>query len=180
MLVEAAHLVRQLCPGFHLVIVGNGPDRKWLEQAIAGDPWVHYMGSQFGRESAMLYKIADVFLLAGTAGLAIVDSFAAGLPLIATDLPTHPPEISYLRDRENGRLTAHNAAAFADAVVEVLATPELMACLRRGAERAGSQYTIEAMVENYRAGVNQCLARTGVISRVPAKQHAYQEQKVAD
>ena len=70
------------------------------------DAWIHYMGSKFGRESAMLYKIADVFLLAGTAGLAIVDSFAAGLPLIATHLPTHPPEISYLRDGENGKLTA--------------------------------------------------------------------------
>ena len=138
------------------------------------------MGSQFGRESAMLYRIADVFLLAGTAGLAIVDSFAAGLPLIATQLPTHPPEISYLRDGENGRLTAHTAAAFADAILEVLTTPELMACLRRGAERAGSQYTIEAMVENYRAGINQCFVRTGAISRAPAKQHAYNEQKAAD
>ncbi|MFZ0884182.1 MAG: glycosyltransferase family 4 protein [Candidatus Acidiferrales bacterium] len=180
MLIEAARLVRLRRPDFHLVIVGNGPDRKWLEHAIARDPWIHYMGSQFGRESAMLYKIADVFLLAGTAGLAIVDSFAAGLPLIATQLPTHPPEISYLRDGENGRLTAHNAAAFADAVVEVLSTPELMARLRRGAERAGSQYTIEAMVENYRVGITQCLVRTGVVYRVPAKQHAYQEQKAAD
>jgi glycosyltransferase involved in cell wall biosynthesis len=138
------------------------------------------MGSQFGRESAMLYRIADVFLLTGTAGLAIVDSFAAGLPLIATDLPTHPPEISYLRDRENGRLTAHTGAAFADAVVEILTSPELMACLRRSAERAGSQYTIEAMVENYRVGVNQCFARTGVVDHVPAKQQAYREQKAAD
>lgn len=180
MLIEAARLVRQRCPDFHLVIVGNGPDRKWLEQAISQDRWIHYMGSQFGRESAMLYKIADVFLLAGTAGLAIVDSFAAGLPLIATHLPTHPPEISYLRDGENGRLTAHNAAAFADAVVEVLATPELMASLRRGAERAGSQYTIEAMVENYRVGINQCFVRTGIVSRGSAKQHAYQEQKAVD
>ena len=137
-------------------------------------------GLEFNRESAMLYKIADVFLLAGTAGLAIVDSFAAGLPLVATQLTTHPPEISYLRDGENGRLTAHNAVAFADAATEVLTTPELMARLRRGAERAGSQYTIEAMVENFRAGVNKCFACTGVISRAPAKPHAYREQKAAD
>jgi L-malate glycosyltransferase len=180
MLVEAARLVRKRCSDFHLVIVGSGPDREWLEQAVAGEPWIHYMGSQFGKESAMLYRLADVFLLAGTAGLAIVDSFAAGLPLIATQLPTHPPEISYLRDGENGRLTTHTAAALADAVVEVLTKPELMACLRRGAERAGSQYTIEAMVENYRVGVNQCFARTGVVARDPVKQQAYREQKAAD
>lgn len=180
MLVEAARLVRKRCPHFHLIIVGNGPDRSWLEQAIAGEQWIHYMGSKFGRDSAMLYKIADVFLLAGTAGLAIVDSFAAGLPLIATHLPTHPPEISYLRDGENGRITAPTAAAFADAVVEVLAQPALMDRLRQGAALAGSKYTIEAMVENYRAGINQCLARMGVASRAPIATQRYPEEKVAD
>jgi glycosyltransferase involved in cell wall biosynthesis len=178
MLIEAARLVRQRCPDFHLVIVGNGPDRAWVEQAIVGDPWIHYMGSKFGRDSAMLYKIADVFLLAGTAGLAIVDSFAAGLPLIATHLPTHPPEVSYLCDGENGKITPHTACAFADAVVEVLTKPALMATLRHGAALAGSKYTIEAMVENYRAGVNQCLTRTGVISRISVKQKAYRGDEV--
>lgn len=137
MLIEAARLVRQRCPDFHLVIVGNGPDRAWVEQAIVGEPWIHYMGSKFGRDSAMLYKISDVFLLAGTAGLAIVDSFAAGLPLIATHLPTHPPEVSYLCDGENGKITPHTASAFADAVVEVLRKPALMATLRHGAALAG-------------------------------------------
>jgi glycosyltransferase involved in cell wall biosynthesis len=178
MLIEAARLVRQRCPDFHLVIVGNGPDRAWVEQAIVGNPWIHYMGSKFGRDSAMLYKIADVFLLAGTAGLAIVDSFAAGLPLIATHLPTHPPEVSYLCDGENGKITPHTASAFADAVVEVLTKPALMATLRHGAARAGSKYTIEAMVENYRAGVNQCLTRTGVIPRIAVKQKAYRGDEV--
>jgi L-malate glycosyltransferase len=178
MLIEAARLVRQRCPDFHLVIVGNGPDRAWVEQAIVGNPWIHYMGSKFGRDSAMLYKIADVFLLAGTAGLAIVDSFAAGLPLIATRLPTHPPEVSYLCDGENGKITPHTASAFADAVVEVLRKPALMATLRHGAALAGSKYTIEAMVENYRAGVNQCLTRTGVISRISVKQKAYRGDEV--
>jgi hypothetical protein len=53
-----------------------------------------------------------------------------------------------------------------------------MATLRHGAALAGSKYTIEAMVENYRAGVNQCLARAGVISRVSAKRQAYREDEV--
>jgi hypothetical protein len=53
-----------------------------------------------------------------------------------------------------------------------------MATLRHGAALAGSKYTIEAMVENYRAGVNQCLARTGVISHVSAKHQAYREDEV--
>jgi glycosyltransferase involved in cell wall biosynthesis len=159
LLVESARRVKLRVPEFHLVIVGNGPDRSWLEQAIANEPWIHYMGSRYGRDSALLYKMADIFLLAGTAGLAIVDSFAAGLPLFATSLPTHPPEVSYLRDGENGRMTAHNAEAYAEAIVEVLTKPELMGRLRRGATEAGSKYTMEAMVENFRMGIKQCLTR---------------------
>jgi glycosyltransferase involved in cell wall biosynthesis len=165
LLLESARLVKQRCPEFHLVIVGNGPDRIWLEQAIATEPWVHYMGSKWGRESALFYKTADLFLLPGSAGLAVVDSFAAGLPLIATNLPTHPPEISYLRDGEEGRITAHRPQDFANAVIEVLATPGLMAELRRGATDAGSKYTMEAMVENFSSGVKKCLAnRSGIAS----------------
>jgi glycosyltransferase involved in cell wall biosynthesis len=164
-LLESARLVKQRCPEFHLVVVGNGPDRIWFEQAIAAAPWIHYMGSKWGRESALFYKMADLFLLPGSAGLAVVDSFAAGLPLIATDLPTHPPEISYLRDGEEGRITFHRPRDFANAVIEVLATPALMAKLSHGALDARSKYTMEAMVENFSSGIKKCLAnRSGIAS----------------
>jgi L-malate glycosyltransferase len=158
LLIESVRRVKERVPDFHLVIVGSGPDRSWLEQAVANEPWIHYMGPRYGRDSALFYKMADMFLLAGTAGLAIVDSFAAGLPLMVTSLPTHPPEISYLRDGENGRITAHNSEAYAHAIVELLTTPHLMTKLRQGAIEAGSTYTMEAMVQNFRSGVNQCLA----------------------
>jgi L-malate glycosyltransferase len=124
------------------------------------------MGSQYGRESAMFYRMANIFLLAGTAGLAIVDSFAAGLPLIATRLPTHPPEVTYLHDGENGRITAHETGAYAEAILEVLTVPGLMTKLRSGAAAAGCKYTMEAMVENFRTGIRQCLARTGASSHL--------------
>ena len=168
LLLDAARIVNKQYPQFHLVLIGNGPDRLWLEKAVSGDPWIHYLGSKYGRESALYYKMADVFMLAGTAGLAVVDSFAAGLPLLATRLATHPPEISYLAEGENGRLVPHDAEAFAAAVVEVLSNPALMTKLRRGARESGSQYTMEAMVENFRFGVHACLAKHGALSRLSA------------
>ncbi len=159
-------LVKRKCPKFHLVLIGNGPDRSWLENAVADKPWIHYLGSKYGRESALYYKMSDVFLLAGTAGLAVVDSFAAGLPLLATRLATHPPEISYVVDGENGRLAPHDPGAFADTVLEVLSSPALVAKLRMGARQSGSQYTMEAMVENFRAGIKECLALYGTSAPV--------------
>jgi glycosyltransferase involved in cell wall biosynthesis len=173
-LLESARLVKRRCPEFHLVVMGNGPDRAWLEQAIAAEPWIHYVGSRWGREGALLYRMAEVFLLAGSGGLAIVDSFVADLPVVVSDLPTHPPEISYLRDGENGRLTLHETQAYANAILEILATPALLAKLRRGAAEAASKYTIEAMVENFQLGIQRCLGADRVGAQVaahPAEQH---------
>ena len=168
LLLDAARLARSTCPHFHLVLIGNGPDRPWLEKAVAGEPWIHYLGSKYGRESALYYRMSDVFLLAGTAGLAVVDSFAAGLPLLATRLATHPPEISYITEGENGQLVPHDAEAFAGAIVDIVSNPSLITKLRRGARESGSQYTMEAMVENFRSGVKMCLAQNGAVSRLGA------------
>ncbi|HTY84484.1 MAG TPA: glycosyltransferase family 4 protein [Silvibacterium sp.] len=160
-LIETARLVKQKCPDFHLVIIGNGPEREWLEGAIADEPWIHYLGSKFGRDSALYYKMADVSILAGTAGLAVVDSFAAQLPLLVTDLPTHPPEISYVIDGENGRVAPHDPEAFSTTIAETLSNPETMERLRRGAKASSKRYTMETMIENYRTGIKKCLALSG-------------------
>ena len=157
-LVAAARLIRQRIPGFQLLIVGGGPDSPWVENAAAEDSWVHYLGPKFGREKAIALRMADLFVLPGRVGLAVLDSFAAGLPLFTTDLVIHGPEVSYLRDGENGRKTTHDLQAYADAVVQSLETPSLMAKLRQGAVAARSRYTIEAMVENFGTGIKQCLA----------------------
>jgi L-malate glycosyltransferase len=168
LLLDTARLVKRRCPNFHLVLIGNGPEGPWLENAVASESWIHYLGSRYGRESALYYKMSDVFLLAGTAGLAVVDSFAAGLPLLATHLVTHPPEISYVVDGENGRLAPHDAEGFADAILEVLSNPTLMEKLRSGARASGSVYTMEAMVENFAVGIKNCLERHGAVRRVDA------------
>ena len=163
-LISAARLIRQKVPDFQLLIVGDGPDRPWVEMTAKQNLWVHYLGPKFGREKAIALRMADLFLLPGRVGLAILDSFAAGLPLFTTDLAIHGPEVSYLCDGENGGKTRHDAQAYADAIVEVLNTPSLMAKLRRGAADARSRYTIESMVENFRTGIKQCLDSSNSVS----------------
>ena len=154
------------------MIVGNGPDRAWLENTIREDPWIHYLGSRYGREGALCYRIADVFVLAGTAGLAVVDSFAAGLPLLATQLTTHPPEITYVIDGDNGLLAPHEPEAFAASITRVVTNPELMRKLKTGARKSGNTYTMEAMVHRFGEGVlgalsMGCVASVGAVQAGP-------------
>ena len=157
LLLDAARLVKQAYPDFHLVLIGDGPDREWLEAEIKGDTWIHYCGFKDHEAAAVYYKMADVFVIAGTVGLAVVDCFASGLPLVATQLTTHPPEISYVVSGYNGVLVPHTAAALSTGVVQVLSDPLLLQTLARGATESGSKYTMHAMISNYQAGVVQCL-----------------------
>jgi glycosyltransferase involved in cell wall biosynthesis len=163
LLLDAARLVKQAYPDFHLVLIGDGPDRKWLEAEIKEDTWIHYCGFKDHEGAAVYYKMADVFVIAGTVGLAVVDCFASGLPLVATQLTTHPPEISYVVSGYNGLLVPHTAAALSAGVGQVLSDPSLLQTLAKGAAESGSKYTMDAMVSNYRAGVVQCLEQVSSI-----------------
>lgn len=159
LLLEAAARIRRAIPGFQLIVAGGGPDEEDVRRKACGDTWVHILGPQFGRRKAELLAISDVFLLPGRAGLAVLDGLAAGLPVIATRLPFHGPEIEYLEEGKNGMLTEPNPAAYADAVIRVLADAGELELLSRGATESARKYSIEAMAENFRDGIQRCLAR---------------------
>ncbi len=142
-----------------MIVVGGGPDEEEIKQGAADRPWVHFVGPKFGDRKAQLLAIADVFLLPGRAGLAVLDGFAAGLPLIATRLPIHGPEVEYLEEGRNGVMTAPDPGAYAQAVAALLSNPKELQLLREGAANSAEKYSIEVMVENFKKGIVQCLAQ---------------------
>lgn len=158
-LIEASDRIRQTIPAFELILAGGGPDEDEIKRSAADRPWIHFVGPQFGNRKAQLLALADLFLLPGRAGLAVLDAFAAGLPIVATRLPIHGPEIEYLQDGHNGVLTEPHPAAYASAVASLLSTSAELHALRQGAAASAKKYSIEAMVENFRRGILQCLAR---------------------
>ena len=157
-LIESAKLVKREIPEFHLIIAGGGPDAPLAEQAAsASGGWIHSLGPRFGAEKALILKMADVFLLPGRVGLAILDAFAAGLPLLTTDIPVHGPEAEYLEEGVNGLKVEHEVEVYARAVIDVLANPDRLRTLREGATRSADRYSIEAMVRNFYDGITRCL-----------------------
>jgi glycosyltransferase involved in cell wall biosynthesis len=158
-LIEAAQRIKAAYPDFELVLLGGGPEESLFESAAASEPWIHYMGPKFGREKALFYRLADVFLMPGLVGLAILDAFTAGLPMITTDVPIHSPEIEYLEEGRNGIITAHDTEAYARAVVSLLSDRNRLKALQEGAGRSGEIYTIESMVDRFRHGILACLGK---------------------
>lgn len=89
-LLRAFALARQ--PGWHLQLVGEGPNRLALEQLIVElglQPLVQCLGRR--EDVPELLGAADLFAFATTAaegfGIALVEAMAAGLPVIASDVP---------------------------------------------------------------------------------------------
>jgi glycosyltransferase involved in cell wall biosynthesis len=157
-LLQAAKLVKMSTPSFHVIIVGGGPELDMVRAGSEDLPWVHVVGAKFGREKALLFKMADALLLPGRVGLVILDGFAAGLPLITIDIPNHGPEIEYLVNGKNGLLAENDVAAYASEVVRFLSTGSLQNELKQGALGAGRTHSIDAMVGSFRQGIHACLA----------------------
>jgi glycosyltransferase involved in cell wall biosynthesis len=97
----------------------------------------------------------------GGVGLGVLDSFGLRVPLVTTAIPSHGPEIEYLRDGVNGLVVdgASDPSDYAADVVATLRDPELRERLRHGCAQSSAQYTVEAMVDNFADGVRRALCR---------------------
>lgn len=153
LLLEAALRIRAAVPAFELVIAGAGPDAAAIEQRTAALPWVHRVGPVAGTRKAEWLTAADLMLNPGAVGLAVVESFAAALPLVVMRGALHGPEIDYLESGRNALITEPTVDAYADAVLATLSDEALAQRLRAGCRAAARVYTQESMVRRFRDGM---------------------------
>jgi L-malate glycosyltransferase len=160
-LLGAAKILAERCPGFRLLIVGAGPESELVRRVAESRDYVVYPGAAFGREKAIYFRMAEIFLNPGLVGLGILDSFAAGLPFVTTADAKHSPEIAYLIHEKNGLMLSGDYRDFAAAVNRALRDPHLMENMKQAAFAAAERYTLENMVENVKDGILQCLGASG-------------------
>ena len=154
-LLQAASKVRAKLPNFHLIIIGGGPEKDLVAQAARDNAWIHYLGPKNDMEKLPFWAISKVSLMPGLVGLGVLDSFALGVPLIATAYPYHSPEIEYLRDGVNGIIVNDwgSSDAYANAVVHLLQNDRERDSMASEGRKAAEFYTIESMAENFTQGI---------------------------
>ncbi len=87
-LVNVFKLLARSKGNVEFVIVGDGPYRKEMEQALSGTPSV-FMGYMEGEALAEAYASCDLFVFPSTTdtfGNVVLEAQASGLPVIVTDL----------------------------------------------------------------------------------------------
>ena len=130
----------------HLRVVGDGSLRGELERlARERGLDVEFAGPLFGPDLVRAYAEADVFVLPSDRegmALAALEAMAAGLPVIATDVPGNA---ELLADR--GLLAAPDPAGLAAAVDRVAADPRLRARLAARCARAALGYSWEVVAD---------------------------------
>jgi len=156
-LFAAAKAIRQDVSDFHLLIVGDGIERDKVQSWCADHPWAQWVGPRLDREKTVYLSLAQVLLNPGAVGLGLLDSFVCEVPMLTTDCGRHGPEISYLKNRINGLMTADDMTVYVDACVSFLQAPEKQKALRNGCRVSAQEYTIENMACRFADGIEQAI-----------------------
>jgi glycosyltransferase involved in cell wall biosynthesis len=166
-LLEAGARLAELVPGFRLIVLGSGEDRSLVERVEPTAPWLDFRGATFDDAKAEILAASSLTLMPGLVGLAIVDAFAYGCPLVTTDQPFHSPEVEYLRDGENGVMLPRQStpSEYAEAVAAVLRDHERLGRLREGCARSAQELSMTSMVERFADGVRTALEAQPVRAR---------------
>jgi glycosyltransferase involved in cell wall biosynthesis len=103
-----------------IVIVGKVNDPKI---SVTSENNIYFLGELYGQDLHNIMNASDAYCLPGSVGLAIIDSFYFGLPLLtySPSIVNHAPEISYLENGFNGLyMDKEGGYAIAEYIKELL------------------------------------------------------------
>jgi sugar transferase (PEP-CTERM/EpsH1 system associated) len=150
-LLEAFARFRQGRPDAHLTFVGDGAERRALEERAARPDLagaVTFAGAR--GDVAPLLAAFDVFALASLSegiSLTLLEAASAGLPIVTTRVGGNGEVVV---DGETGLLVpSADPAAFAEALAAVASRPDRAALGAAGRARVERRFSVERMAQAY-------------------------------
>ncbi|HVZ12821.1 MAG TPA: glycosyltransferase [Patescibacteria group bacterium] len=143
------HVILEI-PSARLVIVGDGVDRKKLEQMakkLKVDKSVIFAGKINNFKMHLVYKDASVFAFASrteTQGLVVWEALASGVPVVAVDDPAY----ECVKDGVNGYLVKGGVSDFANKITSILKDSELHEKMSIAASESVEKYSVTETVNS--------------------------------
>ncbi len=149
-----------------LVIVGDGPYRKTMEEELQGTR-TRFLGFKHGVELSKVYASCDLFAftsLTDTLGQVVMESQASGIGVLVSD-QGGPKEV--VEDGVTGYvLPGDNAGAWVDRLVELFSDRERLARMGEAAHESMQKYSMQRSFEHFWevhvAAHHEALARHGI------------------
>jgi glycosyltransferase involved in cell wall biosynthesis len=157
LMLEAVDLIKNKIDNFYVIVIGDGPDAKFLHDAALSRSWLTLVGVKKGSDKALLYRLATIMLNPGLVGLHVLDSFCAGIPMVTTIDALHSPEYDYLTNGINGLVTEGSATAYATAIISLLSNKNQLERMKTAALEDSKKYTVENMAHNFTQGIISAL-----------------------
>lgn len=148
-LVPMMGRLRDRLPRAHLLLVGEGPNRRLLEQLVA-EHGVADRVSLLGHRGDVpaLLAASDGLLSASRSegfGMAVLEAMAAAKPVVAVHTPAFE---EFVVEGETARFVARQEAALlADAVAEVFGDPARAAAMGRAGRERAERFRVERTAE---------------------------------
>lgn len=151
-LVWAMQLLRQLSPNVYHVVIGDGPQRRYLEDLakhFTCDDVTRFVGHR--SDAWRFFPCFDLFWLASDfegQSNSLLEAMAAGLPVIVSDIPANR---ELIEDGHNGYVVrTGDSVAFAQHADRILADPDLARRLGTEArQQVEERHSVARMVEAY-------------------------------
>jgi glycosyltransferase involved in cell wall biosynthesis len=145
--IDAMPPVLEKVPDAKLLIVGNGPARKFLEgrvKELGLEKSVVFTGYVSDADFPKVFAAADVLAINSpveTQSLIILEAMATGLPVVGADAAAIPDAVV---DGENGFLfRPDDSGQLARDVIRILTDDSLRARLKEGALMTASEHSLE-------------------------------------
>jgi len=146
-----------------LLVAGDGRDRGAVHSVPQGvRSRILRLGSVSHAELPRYHAAADVFASPAVGqesfGIVLVEAMAAGVPVVATDIPGYREVV---RDGVDGLLVPPNdATALANAIRRVLSEPDLASALASAGRSRAETFSWDALVPRLEAVYDRVLAGT--------------------
>jgi glycosyltransferase involved in cell wall biosynthesis len=163
-LASAYRAMRKCNPRVKLVLVGDGPARRWME---AQCPEAHFAGMRSGEELAAHYASGDLFIfpsITETFGNVTPEAMASGLPVLAYD---YAAAGALIRSGDNGLLAPFDdAMCFIALAAEVARNPSALAEIGRRARESACAMGWDRIAEQVEAVFNATIDQAPVMQRL--------------